>query len=355
MFRSLVSTATDWAVPLAGPVLLLLITAALPFAAANATAESPEGRLDWRLRQLVTDYQSGSLPPVMASEVHGVAVKNGRAQVIIETHSGQAGSVSARAGSLGALVEAAHGPLLQVSVPIPALEGLAAVSGVAEVRPPLRAYPLAVTGEGVALTGADDWQASAVTGAGVKVAVLDLGFQGYEAQLGNELPATVTPMSFVSGGDIHGGGETHGTGVAEIVHEMAPGAEMYLANFSTEVELANAAAWLTSQGVRVINASWGYFTSGPGDGTGIVDEIIEDSVNSGVFWAVAAGNHVSQHWSGQFTDTDSNGFHEFSQSPLDEGNQVIGSFFGYTLPGEEIVAELKWNDPYGAACRDYDL
>ena len=28
--------------------------------------------------------------------------------------------------------------------------------------------------------------------------------------------------------------------MAEIVHEMAPGAQLYLANFDTEVELANA-------------------------------------------------------------------------------------------------------------------
>ena len=45
---------------------------------------------------------------------------------------------------------------------------------------------------------------------------------------------------------------------------MAPGAQMDLANFDTEVELANASQWLSAQGVTVINASWGYFTSGPG-------------------------------------------------------------------------------------------
>jgi hypothetical protein len=189
----------------------------------------------------------------------------------------------------------------------------------------------------------------------VKVAILDLGFTGYESKLGTELPASVTTMSFVAGGDIHGGGEVHGAAVAEVVHDMAPDAELYLVNFSTEVELANATAWLAAQGVQVINASWGYFTSGPGNGTGIVDDIISSSVDDGIFWSVAAGNETMNHWSGQFVDTDNNGFNEFAQSPFDEGNQLSGSLFGLLSAGEEAIGELRWNDPFGAACRDYDL
>ena len=166
----------------------------------------------------------------------------------------------------------------------------------------------------------------------------------------------MTAESFVAGGDIHGGGITHGTGVAEIVYEMAPGAQMYFANFSTEAELEDAVDWLTNEeGVDVINASWGYPTSGPGDGTGIVDDVVNASVEAGVYWSVAAGNHATKHWSGTFLDTNSNGFHEFSPaSPFDEGNQP-STLFGLTLAGETIAGELRWDDPWGASCRDYDL
>jgi hypothetical protein len=285
----------------------------------------------------------------------GLQADDGLVRVIVEASPSDVNDAALGVEGLGGTVESAHDSLLQAEVPVNALPALAAARGVAFVRPPLQVYTTAVTGQGVALTNASAWQGAGITGAGVKVAVLDLGFQGYEAKLGDDLPASVTAMSFVAGGDIYGGGIAHGTGVAEIVHEMAPDAELYFANFSTEVELANAVAWLGAQGVQVINASWGYFTSGPGDGTGIVDDIIADSVDAGVFWSVAAGNHAAKHWSGPFVDSDSNGFHEFAQSPLDEGNQVMGAFFGLSFAGERIAGELKWNDPFGAACRDYDL
>src|SRR5207245_2981333 len=172
------------------------------------------------------------------------------------------------ASSLGGSIEGAYGDLVQVSVPLTALGALSRSSAVEFVRPPLKAIPL-VTSEGVNVTNANAWQAQGLTGAGVKVAVLDLGFQGYQTLLGSELSPSVTAQSFRADGDITGGGQPHGAAVAEIVHDMAPGAQMYLANFDTEVELANASQWLTAQGVTIINASWGYFTSGPGDGTGV--------------------------------------------------------------------------------------
>ena len=130
---------------------------------------------------------------------------------------------------------------------------------------------------------------------------------------------------------------------------------MYLANFDTEVELANASQWLDAQGVTVINASWGYFTSGPGDGTGIVDNIVTQSTAAGTMWSVAAGNHATKHWSGPFNDQDNNTWHEFQNTPfIDEGNQLNG-FFGVLFAGDPVAAELRWDDPFGASCRDYDL
>src|SRR5947207_14401248 len=37
---------------------------------------------------------------------------------------------------------------------------------------------------------------------------------------------------------------SHGTACAEIVYDMAPGATLYLVNFTTEVDLGNAINWL---------------------------------------------------------------------------------------------------------------
>ena len=46
-----------------------------------------------------------------------------------------------------------------------------------------------VVSEGAAVTRAPLWHGAGFTGSGVKVAILDPGFQGYQALLGTELPA----------------------------------------------------------------------------------------------------------------------------------------------------------------------
>ena len=335
---------------LAAIALLAVIVAMASTPAAGTQA--PRGRLDSQLETLVETLDlEGEAAAFEDAETLGVDAGTGEVRVIIDSDS----DVSEALVAAGATVEFTHDDLAQVRAPIASLETLAAVGGVEQVRVPLRAVPF-VTGEGVALTNADDWQAAGVTGAGVKVAIVDLGFAGYTTKLGTELPASVTAMSFRGDGDITGAGQPHGTGVAEIVHEMAPGAQLYLVNFDSEVSLAAATAYLDAQDIDVVNASWGYFVSGPGDGTGIVNDIVSDSVDNGTFWSVSAGNHAAKHWSGQFRDTNSNGFHEFALSPtFDEGNEVSGSFPGFVLAGDDVAVELKWDDPFGASCRDYDL
>jgi hypothetical protein len=76
-----------------------------------------------------------------------------------------------------ATIEAEYGDLAQALVPVTAFEGLAASSAVRSIRPPFRHEGLAVTGEGVAATGAAAWHAAGITGAGTKVAVIDLGLR----------------------------------------------------------------------------------------------------------------------------------------------------------------------------------
>ena len=346
------SAALAWAVALS----FFLAAIAIPAVAGDHAQPASPPRLDSHLVQIVDAFRQTGIEEASATAAQlDIDLQGDAVRVIIEARPGPTATTIAVARSRGSAVEGTYQNLVQALVPIASLEALARAGPVEFVRPPLRAVPM-VTGEGVALMNADGWQAQGVTGAGVKVAILDLGFLGYESLLGTELPDTVTVMSFRADEDLNGDGQPHGTAVAEIVHEVAPDAELYLVNFDTEIELADASAWLTGQGVEVINASWGYFVSGPGDGTGVVNSIVSTSAAAGALWSVASGNHAQRYWSGPFLDTDDDLFHEFQNTPFqDEGNQVVGAFFGIAFPPEVITAELKWDDPFGAACRDYDL
>ncbi len=268
--------------------------------------------------------------------------------VVVRAAPGQSSSLLENAEALGVIVESSDRDLIQMRVPVTSLAALAQQSGVRQVRLPLR--PIAadeITGKGVAVIGADEWHEADVTGTGSRIAVFDIGFEGYESLLGSELPESVTVHSCRQDGDISGDGVTHGTAVAEVVHEVAPGASLYLANFNTEVEFANCIDWFIEQNIDVVNMAVGFFASGPGDGTGEVNEMVDEATANGILWVNSAGNEADAHWQGPWDDLDVDGFLNFHDE--DETNYVDAR------EGDFIQIILKWDDPYGESCNDYDL
>lgn len=288
----------------------------------------------------------GSAAAADFAEESGIKLRDGQVQVVLEAATGATEAVSKTIEAAGGKVETVHGDLVQAEVPVESLAALSKSPSVEFVRQPSKPT-LATTSEGVADIGAVPWQTAGDTGAGASVAVLDPGFSGYQDRINSgELPAGLIAMSFVAGGDITGGGEVHGTACAEIVHDVAPGAQLYLVNFNTEVELGNAVDYLINQGVDVVSASWGFFNDFRGDGQGDIDTIVQTANAAGITWANAAGNSAQNHWSGQFADADGDSWHEFATG--DEGNDIN------LAAGSSISLFLTWNR-WPVTDQDYDL
>jgi subtilisin family serine protease len=200
-------------------------------------------------------------------------------------------------------------------------------------------------GQGVEVTHADQWHAQGITGQGVKVGILDLGFARYESFLGTELPQQVVVQTF--GNPTQFGVQVHGTAVAEIVHAMAPDAELYLAYFDgSPVTMAQAVDWLLSQGVDIISNSTSISGTTPMDGSGFVAELADKAKAAGVLWVSAAGNRADEHYRGVFRDSDGDTLHEFAPG-------VSGLPFSMKAGvGTNLI--LSWND-WAAFNQDYDL
>jgi uncharacterized protein YceK len=173
--------------------------------------------------------------------------------------------------------------------------------------------------KGVNCINADKQHSLGTTGKGVKVAIVDFGFAGYEDLLGTELPQNVTVRSFRADGDITGGGEVHGTACAEIVHDVAPDAELYLVNYDGfTYQLEGVVNYLILEEVDIVSLSAGS-TEGLFDGTDDICTIIDDAVfKHGLIWVNAAGNYAQKHWEGVFNDADSDGWHEFPGGALNQ-------------------------------------
>src|SRR5579875_1370006 len=105
--------------------------------------------------------------------------------------------------------------------------------------------------------GVSAWHAQGWRGQGVKVAVLDSGFRGYRAHLGAVLPTTVHACSFRLDGDLEAKDSSHGILCAEVVHTLAPEAELLLANWEPECsdQFLEAVRWARRQGARILSCS----------------------------------------------------------------------------------------------------
>ena len=249
-------------------------------------------------------------------------------------------------------IEVARGRLIQSLLPLRSLQVLADLSSVKYISLPVKPK-LLVTSEGVSRTGADRWHSFfPYHSEGAKVCILDLGFKGYKDLLGKELPDSIVARSFRSDQDISAN-EVHGTACAEIVHDMAPNAELWLVNFGTSLEMLDAVDWIIDQGVHVISASFG-LTMGPMDGTGLGCEGVKKAHDGGIVWINAAGNEAEKHWAGTFSDPDGNGYHNFS------GSDELLEFFVPAYYSFEV--KVRWDDwgtwngsVYSGSGQDYDL
>jgi len=207
----------------------------------------------------------------------------------------------------GVIVEKTYRNLVQVKVKVEDVEKLVKNDFIKRIKTPTVAYPDVVS-EGVEVIGADTLHGLSITGEGVKVAILDGGFLGYGALLGTELPSNVVTQSFHVGG-IEAGG-SHGTACAEIVHDVAPSASLYLVNFDS-LGFYQAMNWLIAQDVDVISFSMSFFNAGPGDGTGGICDKVNEAADSGILFVKSAGNYAERHYEGPFVDNNVNYWHDF--------------------------------------------
>ena len=128
--------------------------------------------------------------------------------------------------------------------------------------------------DGLSAIGADAWHQAGYTGQGVKVGILDLGFAGYQELLGTALPAEIVGRAFGASAELGESGQPHGTACAEIVHAVAPGAELYLAAYdASEESMRRAVYWLVAQGVDVITHS-ATFAVGAMDGSSFQSDLV---------------------------------------------------------------------------------
>lgn len=250
-------------------------------------------------------------------------------------------------------------------LPAGALEGIAARTDVSQMRLPARKRTNAglVTSQGYVPHQANAAIAMGYTGAGVKVGVLsDSASAASIAPLitSGDLPAGTTFLPGQSGEP----GTDEGTAMMEIVHDIAPGAQLLFATaFAGAASFADNIIALAAAGCKVIVDDVSYSDEGV-----FQDSIIAQAVNqvtaAGVVYFSSAANSgnlshgTSTTWEGDFLNGgavtgpiaaagESGSFHNFG---------TVGSPQNYNVllqPTTDV--SVRWSDPLGASSNDYDL
>ena len=321
------------------------------------------------LDQLVAMVESGA---VSAREAAANAPIHDDESVAVTIYlSGQVEEVAAFLSDNGGDPRNLGEDYIEAFVPVTLLGRTSERPGVLRVReivPPM-ATQAAVVSQGAGEHGSPLWNQRGYTGRGVKVGVIDLGFQGVRGLLGTELPESITvrcypavaislpylraceARSFVIG-LISSYGD-HGSIVAEAIIDIAPEVSLYIANPYTPGDFRKTVDWMIEEGVLVINYSGGWFFGGPGDGSALHSDdplrTVDRAVEAGIVWVNAAGNEARRTWFGSFYDPDGNGYISFETVSNDEVNEV------HLDAGKLIVIQLRWDGSWGRAERDLDL
>ena len=210
----------------------------------------------------------------------------------------------------------------------------------------------------------DGRNAFGVNGTGVKIGVISDGVDSLAArQATGDLPPVVTVLPLQAGsGD-------EGTAMLEIVHDLAPGAELFFATANPDqAQFAQNIRDLRTAGCDIIVDDFLYFNESPlhdGQPTGlnstlgIIAQAVNDVTAAGALFFSSAGNEgqasdlTSGTWEGDFNPSAAAdpaplagaNLHNFG----DGGNSILVEFGGGHPP------VLHWSDPLDTSSNDYDI
>ncbi|MCB0686138.1 MAG: S8 family serine peptidase, partial [Saprospiraceae bacterium] len=203
-----------------------------------------------------------------------------------------------------------------------------------------------------------------VDGSGVKIGVLSDSYDQLAPGVGaasdvlsGDLPGPGNPNGYTQSVQVlsdYPGGTDEGRAMLQIIHDLAPGAELFYATaFGSEADFAQAILNLRNAGCDIIVDDVSYLGE-PVFQDGIIAQAVNTVVAGGALYFSSAGNSgnlndgTSGVWEGDFVSGGVVG----SGDILDFGGQPYN-----TIAADQTNATLvlKWSDAWGTSANDYDL
>ncbi|HVW62805.1 MAG TPA: S8 family serine peptidase [Puia sp.] len=210
-----------------------------------------------------------------------------------------------------------------------------------------------------------------VDGSGVMVGIMSDSYNNLggaaKGVTAGELPGAGNPFGYKKPvrvlEDLDAGGTDEGRAMAEIIHDVAPGAELafHTAN-NGQADFAQGIIQLADAGCDVITDDIIYYAE-PYFQDGIIAQAVDQVKSRGVTYFSAAGNSSIRSYESEYRPT--------AVEPLGPGNGTAHNFSGpgtperyfqpiYIPPGGVIISSFQWDQSSfsasGAGCQtDFDI
>ena len=225
------------------------------------------------------------------------------------------------------------------------IAALPEVASVQTVLPP-RAMAGGAMTEGDALLKADQFRSlNGLDGSGIKIGIISDGVDHLATAVASgDLPSNVHVLGNAVGGD-------EGTAMLEIVHDLAPGSELYFHDCGDNFLAFNQAIDdLANAGCQIICDDIAWLTQ-PYFEDGIIAKHISDLLATrSIVYFSSAGNSAENHYQALYKDYYSGGVHLHDTSSASGLQQILLEI----PPGGYSLIVMQWNDRFGYSANDYD-
>jgi hypothetical protein len=292
---------------------------------------------------------------------HNLLVRNGRVAVTVRGRDGAA-NLATFLKSQGTLVMATSDTYSAVDgwIPLSRLRSISNDDSVVAINPTYRGQTNSV---GVGNNQADETQLAdkvrqiyGLNGSGVKIGIMSDTVDAYGGGIGSSVASGDLPsdgIKIIDPGEPSSSSTDEGRAMAELIHDIAPGAKLYFASAATGlVDFADNIRALRDAGCTIIVDDYGYFTESYFQPS-IVDQAITEFVQGGGIYLSSAGNSGADGYQDltRFVKQGGSSLVDFDPSSgIDTRLRIsVNNNFGF----------LQWDNPYngvaGNATADLDI
>lgn len=328
-------------------------------------------KINHQLLGLVEEYEeaikSGLSARSFNPENNKLSISNG--SILIEAVAiGEPGQLAATLAKLGLQHIEVSGPVVSGYLPLSAVKKSSNVKTLNFIRPVFQPITNigSVTSQGDAAQRSDLARTAAgVDGTGVKVGIISDSYNvnsGEAAGIASgDLPGTSNPNGYTSSVEVLQEGLAasidEGRGMAEIIHDVAPGAELaFHSGFLGEADFANGIRELKDAGCQVIVDDI-FIGSDPWFQDGLIGQAIDEVTAEGVSYFSSAINFDRRSYESEFRPAGVftvDGYGDYVLHDFDPGPGV--DVFQRITPGSAsgglaaLIIVMQWDDPFASAC-----